>query len=87
MLKLFSVFDSGVSAYLRPFWSDHKMNAIRSVTRLVNDTQTQDSIVADHPEQFVLFELGEFDEKTGVFTSHPVPMSLGCCIEFKNVSV
>lgn len=84
-LRLFSLFDSGVSAYLKPFWGDHKENALRGLRQLVNDKSNPDNMVANHPEQFVLFELGVFSSHTGLFTAHDVPISLGVAIEFVNV--
>jgi hypothetical protein len=86
-LRLYSIFDSGVSAYLRPFWSDHKENAIRSFRQLVNDVSDPNNMVHNHPDQFVLFELGIFSNTTGVFTAHSSPQSLGCAIEYVNGSV
>lgn len=81
ILRLYSMYDTAVSAYLRPYWSDHKANAIRSFSKLVND-KGGDNMVADHPDQFVLFELGEFNCSTGVFTSHSTPLSLGVGVEY-----
>lgn len=82
VLRMFSLFDAGVGAFLKPFWSDHKENALRSLRQLVNDKSNPDNMVANHPDQFVLFEIGVFDSVTGVFSSHLTPQSLGNCIEF-----
>lgn len=82
ILRLYSIFDTAVGAYLRPFWSDHKANAIRSFVQCVNDKSSPDNMVANHPDQFVLFEVGEFHCSTGVFSSHPNPLSLGNGVEF-----
>lgn len=81
-LKLYSLFDAGVSAYVYPQWFEHAAYAIRTVERLVNDTSNENNAVAAHPDQFVLFELGSLDLASGVFTNNPHPVSLGCCIEF-----
>lgn len=81
-LRLYSIFDTAVSAYLRPFWSDHKANAIRSFVKLVNEKENGDNMVAAHPDQFVLFELGIFSTATGLFTSNEPALSLGNGAEF-----
>lgn len=86
-LRLYSLYDSAVGAYLRPFWADHKANAIRSVVNLVNDKSNNDNMVAAHPDQFTLFEIGEFDHVSGVFSSHKTPLSLGVCVEYVKSSV
>lgn len=83
LLRLFSLYDAGVGAYLRPFWADHKANALRSVTQLVNDKSDPNNMVANHPDQFVLFELGVFDPSTGEFNCCTPALSLGNCLEFK----
>lgn len=82
VLRLFSLYDAGCNSYLKPFWSDHKTNAMRSLTQLVNDKTDSNNMVANHPDQFTLFELGEFEMGTGVFTSHSIPLTLGNCLEY-----
>lgn len=85
LLRLYSLYDSGVSAYCRPFWSDHKTNAMRAIQHLVNDNSDPNNMVSAHPDQFTLFELATFDSATGEFLA-PVPLSLGNCIEFVTVN-
>lgn len=82
VLRLYSLYDAAVGAYMRPFWSDHKANALRSVTQLVNDKSDSNNMVANHPDQFVLFEIGVFDPSTGEFCSNVPALSLGNCVEF-----
>lgn len=85
-LRLFSIYDAEAKAYLRPFWSDYKANAMRSFRGLINQKDDRDNMVANHPDQFTLFELGVFDVRTGVFTSHPIPQTLGNGLEYKDVA-
>lgn len=85
-LRLFSLYDSGVGAYLKPFWADHKANAIRSFIQLINDKSDNNNMVANHPDQFVLFEIGEFDQNSGVFSSYQTPLSLGNGVEYVKAS-
>lgn len=87
MLRLFSLYDVGPKTYGRPFWSDDKSNAMRSFRLLVNQKDDRDNMVAAYPDQFTLFELGEFDVRTGVFTAHAMPLTLGNGLEFKDVAV
>lgn len=86
-IRLYSLFDTGAKAYLRPFWSDFKINAQRSFRQLVNQKDQPDNMVANHPDQFTLFELGEFDVRTGIFTSHKEPLTLGNGLEYKDATV
>lgn len=80
-LRLFSVYDSAVQAFMNPFFADHKANAIRSFQKIVNE-HSSDNMIAAHPDQFVLFELGEFNRTTGEFISHNPPLTLGNGVEY-----
>lgn len=63
-MYVFSVLDKAVQAYNTPFYARTTQEAIRSFGGLVNDTTTN---VAQHPSDFVLFLLGEYDDNTGLF--------------------
>lgn len=78
--KMFSVYDSKVGTYLRPFTMLTKGEATRAWSDLVNDEKTQ---FAKHPEDYTLFELGEWDDEKGIVINHPAPISLGTALEFK----
>lgn len=82
VLRLFSLYDCAVNAYLKPFVSDHRGNAIRAFIQLLNDKSNPENMIAAHPDQFVLFELGEFDPVSGLITSLHSPSSLGVGTEF-----
>lgn len=83
IIRLFSVYDQGVHAYLRPFWSDHKTNAIRTCEQAVNETQNKENMVAQHPEQFILYELAVFNPQNGKLEPHSDPISVIPLIELK----
>lgn len=82
-LRLFSIYDNEAKAYLRPFWSDYKVNAQRSFRGLVNQKDDRDNMVANHPDQFTLFEMGVFNVRTGDFVPNIPPNSLGNGLEYK----
>lgn len=80
--KIFTVFDTKVEAYLTPFYMKSKGEAIRSFTEACNDPQT---MFFKHPEDYVLFELGDYSDSDASFCLLPSPRSIGCAIEFKKV--
>lgn len=82
LLRMYSLYDEGVKCYLKPFWSDHKQNAIRSFLQLVNDKSDVNNMVSNHPDQFTLFELGVFDSENGKFVPHDHNISLGNALEY-----
>jgi hypothetical protein len=70
-----SIRDSAADAYGRPFFLPSVGVAIRSFTDEVN-RPAEDNQIYQHPEDFDLFELGEFDDVTGRFTLLDVPKQL-----------
>lgn len=79
-LKVFTVYDSKVEAYMTPFFAPTVGAALRSWETAVNDGQ---SMMSKHPGDYSLFEVAEFDEKTGSFTPHKAHVNLGLAVEFK----
>lgn len=77
--KVFTVYDSAVEAYLSPFFLPAKGAAIRAFTELVNDPNHQ---FGKHPADYVLFELGTYDDAKAEFVLHAAPVSMGVGIEF-----
>lgn len=65
-ILIFSVFDKKAVAYLAPFYFPQKGQAIRAFEDSINDPQ---STFNKHPEDYALFELGQFDDTSGVITS------------------
>lgn len=81
-MKMFSVYDSKTEAYMRPFFADATGSAIRSFSDEVN-SQNKDSLVASHPEDFTLFELGHFNDGNADLEVYPAKKSLGNGLDFK----
>lgn len=81
-LKVYTVYDSKVGAYLQPFFMQSRGQAIRAFSDSVNDTSTQ---FYKHAEDFTLFEIGEYDDEKGAFSQEGAHVSLGVAQEFKSV--
>lgn len=77
--KIYSIFDSKVGAYGRPFFDHSKGAVIRSVSEAVND---KTNVYGKYPADFTLFELGDFDEHTCEFSLYAAPVSVGVLLEF-----
>lgn len=80
VLKVFSVYDSKVGAYLNPIFLQSKGAAMRAFEDAVNSSDHQ---FYKHAADFTMFELGSWDEEKGKFTLHSTPISIGVAIEFK----
>jgi len=60
---MFSIFDSAAKAYLPPFFSRSRGEALRSFTDACADEK---SAFARHLADYCLFYVGEFDDADGV---------------------
>lgn len=78
IVKIFSVYDSKVEAYIQPFFMQSRGQAIRSFGDIAGDKTTN---IGKHPADFTLFELGEFDDSNASFSMHNTPISIGVAIE------
>lgn len=80
-MKLFvtSVFDTKGGFYSKPFYSRSKGEAIREFIKVVNHS---DSPFKGYEEDYVLFELGLFDDVSGSFDLLSASVSLGKACEF-----
>lgn len=63
VLLLCAVWDNKVGAFMQPFVSRSKGEAIRSFSDAVGDKQ---SPFCKHPEDYHLASLGEFDDNSGM---------------------
>ncbi len=77
-LKAFTIYDSAVEAYLRPFFCLSDGEAVRTFSDAVNDAN---SPFHRHPGDFTLYGIGTFDDTLGVLDKAP-PENLGCALIF-----
>lgn len=68
ILKVFAVRDMKVEAFLQPFFSPSVGGALRAFGDAANDKQCPFN---KHPNDFVLFEIGTYDDSDGML----VPMT------------
>ena len=62
-----AVFDSAVQAFGQPFFVPALGAALRSFSDEVN-RKASDNALSQHPEDYTLHALGQFDDETGEFT-------------------
>lgn len=70
MLKVCSVKDIKADSFNTPFFSTNRATAERDFRRLLSDPKTQ---IFHSPEDFELFELGNWDPSVGVIVSRDMP--------------
>jgi hypothetical protein len=77
-LIICTVKDRAADAYGRPMFVPSTGVAIRSFSDEINRNNA-DNQLFNHPDDFDLYELGEFDDNSGLFALHEQPklLSLG----------
>jgi hypothetical protein len=77
-LIICTVKDRAADAYGRPMFVPSTGVAIRSFSDEINRNNAENQLY-NHPDDFDLYELGEFDDNTGLFSLHEQPklLSLG----------
>jgi hypothetical protein len=76
--KIFTVYDTKCHAYLPPFFMQSTGQAMRAFEDTIADKTTQFS---KHPEDFILFELGTYDDSTATFDIYKTHITLAKAIE------
>jgi hypothetical protein len=73
-----TVKDRAADAYGRPMFVPSAGVAIRSFSDEINRNNAENQLF-NHPDDFDLYELGEFDDNTALFSLHEQPklLSLG----------
>lgn len=66
ILKVLSVKDLAAQSFGRPIFVPAIPLAVRSFTQEVNRSDPQNDMHL-HPSDFELYELGDFDDTTGIF--------------------
>jgi len=77
--EVFTVFDSKAVAYLQPFFSPTKGEAIRLFQECCNDPKHN---FHKYASDFHLFQLGKFDNVKAEFIMLSAPCSIGNALEF-----
>lgn len=78
IITAFSLYDTKAGVFHTPFFMTSKGAAMRAVQDLASDMNT---IVGRHPADFVLYQLGSFDDQAGQLM-HTAPENLGPASSF-----
>jgi hypothetical protein len=74
--NIYTIYDTAASAFNTPFYMHNDGMAFRAFADNVND---EGSIINKHPEQFILFKLGSYDDSEAMFdlSDKPHPLCKG----------
>jgi hypothetical protein len=62
-LQIFAIYDKKAEAHLNPFFLSQKGQALRELQQAVQNEKT---MIFQYPEDFSLWKLGDFDNRTGI---------------------
>lgn len=80
---LFSVFDTAAGRFLDPFVAPTIEVAIRGFRSVVNKPGHPFN---DHPEDYTLFHVAEFDAESGTMSAPAAAVKIGAALSFLEVS-
>ena len=80
MQKLYMIYDSKSETFTAPTVNPARGQALRSFSDAVN---AGEGVLANHPEDFTLFEIGDFDVKTGAITLYEARQSVANGLDVK----
>lgn len=81
--KAFCVYDSVAKVFVNPFYQATNGEAIRGFGDAVNDPKMGD--LNKHPKDFILYEVGTFDDNSGELTSIVPPNRIAAASDFVKV--
>lgn len=81
--KVYTIYDTKVEAYLPPLFMKSKGEFLRAFAEAANNAQ---SPIGKHPQDYVAFEVGTWNDEDAKFDIYVAPMSLGVAIEFVKVT-
>lgn len=76
-MRFFSIRDIKAESFMDPFMSQNAATAVRMVSQAVNDPAHQFN---KYPEDYVLFEVGGWNQETGELESQ-TPYKISGCLE------
>lgn len=82
-MKLFTIYDSAAKAFNDPFPLRHVNEAKRGFLGEINNP---DSLIGKYPEDYALYECGEFNNNSGEFVTPDYPIKVCSALELKATS-
>ena len=79
-MRIFAVYDLKAQDFGQPFFNQNTATALRAFADLANDPNTT---VYKYPDDFTLFELGEYESNTGRIIPLDQPKTLASATEYK----
>jgi len=80
IINLYAIYDSKAEAYLMPFFMQNDGILHRTALDTLQDPS---SLFAKHPEDYIMYHLGTYDDQSGLVLPFDVPKVLWKFIDLK----
>jgi len=80
ILKIYSTYDAKVKAFHPPLAFRNSGEATRWFTDMSNDPKSN---LCRYPEDYSLFETGEFNDESGLIIQYEAKLPLGSALQYK----
>lgn len=77
--EIYVTYDIKAEAYSTPMFEQNKATMLRNFTTVVNQKNNQ---INAHPEDFILYKIGEYCYNTGHIKSIEPPLHMGKAIDY-----
>mgnify|MGYP000615718505 CR=1 FL=1 len=81
--RVYTIYDSKAELYCTPFYHRSKGGCLRMFQDMANDRNSQ---IGQHPEDFTLFEVGEFDDQTGMGQEYEAKVHVAFALDMVDAS-
>ena len=79
-LQIYSVYDNKAGTWMKPFYAQNNAVAQRTFSDATNDPN---SLFNKHPTDFVLFQVGEWDDQKGTLIAAETQENMGMADSYK----
>lgn len=79
MTKIFAIYDNKAEAFMQPFYATTVGLALRI---FADNVANPESIMHKNPNDFVIYEIGSFDDSTGEVANREQNINLGMAIDY-----
>lgn len=80
-----AIRDRAAVTFGQPFLVVARGQAIRMFSDAINNSRDPDNAMFHHPEDFDLYELGEFEDSDGRITPNEIPVQIAVGKDLKQV--
>lgn len=78
-MKVYSIYDNKALTWSQPFYATNKATALRTFSDAVNKGESQ---ISEHPTDYVLYEIGSFDDQNGKIQGYDTVENLGMASDY-----